>query len=75
MRTSLDLPDETFRDLKMLAVQRGVTLKELLRTVVESELARAQASKAGRRVKFPILDSKEPGTLDLTNAEIEELLT
>jgi hypothetical protein len=75
MRTSLDLPDETFRDLKMLAVQRGVTLKELLRTVVESELARARSSKPGRRVKFPILGSKEPGTLDLTNAEIEELLT
>ena len=75
MRTSLDLPDETFRQLKMLAVQRGVTLKELLRTVVESELTRAQSSKPGRRVRFPILDSKEPGTLDLTNAEIEELLT
>lgn len=75
MRTSVDIPDEIFRELKMLAVRRGVTLKELLRTAVESELARARATKPGRRVKFPILTSKEPGTLKLTNAEIEELLT
>lgn len=26
------------------------------------------------RVEFPILDSKEPGTLSLSNADIEELL-
>jgi hypothetical protein len=27
-----------------------------------------------KRVQLPLIDSKEPGTLDLTNADIEELL-
>ncbi len=27
-----------------------------------------------RRVQLPLINSKEPGTLDLTNADIEELL-
>jgi hypothetical protein len=36
---------------------------------VEKELS----TNYGYRVTLPILDSKEPGTLDLTNAEIEQL--
>lgn len=74
MRTTLDLPDATFRQLKSLAAQRGVTLKELLRRAVDRELQRTGAEER-RRVKVPILDSKEPGALRLTNAEIEDLLT
>ena len=75
MRTTLDLPDETFRELKTLAARQGVTLKSVLRRAVEKELRRTQNESGGRRVKFPVLDSKEPASLDLSNAEIEELLT
>jgi predicted transcriptional regulator len=73
MRTTVDLPDEVFRQLKMLAVQRGTSLKELFRTAVEHELA-AQGSQEQYRARFPLLASKEPGTLSLSNAEIEDLL-
>ena len=73
MRTTLDLPDETFRQLKWLAAQRGQTLKQVLRSAVERELAGSRPARR-RRVKFPILDSKQPGTLDLTNAQIEDFL-
>lgn len=75
MRTTLDLPDDTFRQLKSLAAQRGMTLKQVLRAAVEKELASATSRTWDRPVKFPILDSKEPGTLNLTNADIEDLLT
>ena len=74
MRTSIELPDELFREIKVVAAQRGVSLKEVIRTAVENELTKSTVSHA-RRVKFPILDSQEPGTLSLTNAEIEDLLT
>jgi hypothetical protein len=74
MRTTVDLPDELFRELKTVAVQRGTSLKELLRTAVEHELALAQGPGEPYRVQFPVLSSKEPGKLDLTNADIEDLL-
>jgi len=74
MRTTLDLPDATFRQLKALAAQRGTTLKQVVRSAVEKELAGANHRNRRRRT-FRSLDSKEPGTLNLTNAEIEELLT
>ena len=75
MRTTLDLPDETFRELKTLAARRGVTLKSILRRAVENELERPETASGRRQVRFPILESKEPASLELTNAEIEELLT
>jgi hypothetical protein len=50
-------------------------LKQLLRTAVEKELSTDQTHNHEYRVTLPILDSKEPGTLNLTNADIEELLT
>ena len=74
MRTTLDLPDELFRQLKATAAQRGTSLKALLRQAVEDELARAAIPHKEHRVRFPILDSRQPGTLDLTNADIEDLL-
>ena len=73
MRTTIDLPDALFRDLKVAAAHRGVPLKVLIRSAVEAELQRGQ-KKAAKRVKFPVLPSREPGTLNLSNAEIEDLL-
>lgn len=72
MRTTIDLPDPLFRELKTVAAHRGTSLKNLIRTAVEEEIRKTQR-KAGRRVKFPLLESREPGSLDLTNAEIEDL--
>jgi len=69
------LPDEVFRQLKSVAAQRGTSMKQLLRTAVERELATDHKHNHEYRVTLPILDSKEPGTLNLTNADIEELLT
>lgn len=74
MRTTVDLPDPLFRELKALAARRGDSLKDVIRAAVEREIRKAEG-KAGRRVKFPLLSSSEPGRLDLTNAEIEEFLT
>ena len=72
MRTTIDLPDSLFRELKAVAARRGTSLKALIRTAVEEEIRRAER-RAGRRVKFPLLSSREPGSVDLTNAEIEDL--
>ena len=75
MRTTVDLADETYREAKVLAAQRGITLKRLLGEAVEQELRRVKSAGARQRLTFPLLDSKEPASVDLSNAEIEELLT
>lgn len=76
MRTTVDLPDDVFRELKALAALKGMRLKDVLKNAIEHELANAQKAEVVRdKVQFPILKSKHPGTLHLTNADIEDLLT
>jgi hypothetical protein len=75
VRTSVDLPDPVFRDMKAQAARSGSTVKEFLLRAIERELALRR--RAGRRseVKLPLIRSKRPGALrSLTNAEIEDLL-
>lgn len=73
MRTTVDLPDDLFRELKAVAARRGISLKEIVRIAFEEELRKVKRS-SGRRVKFPILSSRQPATLNLTNAEIDALV-
>lgn len=72
MRTTIDLPDPLFRELKAIAAKRGTSLKNVIRSAVEQEIRKSEG-KSRPRVKFPLLSSHEPGTLNLTNAEIEDL--
>jgi hypothetical protein len=74
MSTMADLPDPLLRELKAVAASRGTSLKNVIRKAVESDI-HAEERKAERRTKFPLLPSSKPGSLNLTNAEIEDLLT
>jgi hypothetical protein len=46
MRTTIDLPDETFRQLKARAALSGLKLKDLVTQMIESGLAEGQARSA-----------------------------
>jgi hypothetical protein len=72
MRTTIDLPDALFRELKAAAADRGTSLKNLVRSAVETEIRKSDR-RMRRRVKAPMLPSKRPGSLRLTNAQIEDL--
>jgi hypothetical protein len=74
MRTTIDLPDNLFRQVKSKAALRGETLKEFVQAAIEKEVS-MEASENSFRVKLPLIKSKNPKTLALTNAEIERLLT
>jgi hypothetical protein len=72
MRITLDLPVATFRQLKSLAARRGLTVTQVLRSAVERETGVRPGATQRRRIKVPILKSKQPGALNLTNGEIEK---
>ena len=73
MRTTIDLPNDLFRQVKSKAALRGETLKEFVRSAIEKEIS-VEAPASSFRVKLPLIKSKKPKTLSLTNAEIENLL-
>jgi hypothetical protein len=74
MRTTVDIPDPLFRKMTATAALRGVSLKAFLLSAVEHEIAQKSSGKH-YIVRLPLIRSKHPRKLNLTNAEIEDLLT
>ncbi len=74
MRTTVDLPDPLFRQMKALAALRGITLREFLLEAVQQAMVNKRPAE-DYEVELPVIPSKHPGTLSVTNAEIEDLLT
>ena len=71
MRTTLDLPDEVLRRVKIAAVERSTTLRALVEVALCRELAIVPSAPAAqKRAKFPIFASASPGALVLTNADL-----
>ena len=56
MRTTLDLPDETFRQLKAQAALNGMKLKELVTQLIQRGLAAGVAAPipAPQRIPLPV---------------------
>ena len=72
MRTTVDIPDATYRKLKSKAAGQGCSVKQLILRGVEKELGAGMPRK--RRIRLPIVESKEPGALHLTNEQIYEII-
>jgi hypothetical protein len=73
MRTTVDIPDTLYRELKTKAASEGRSVKQLILRGVEAELGQSKR-KRGKRIVPPIIKSKRPGTLHLDNAKIAELV-
>jgi hypothetical protein len=73
MRTTLDIPDETYRRLKIKAANEGVPVRQIVLRSIENELEPTKPQRV-RKLKLPLIRSARPGTLHLTNEQIDEIL-
>jgi hypothetical protein len=73
VRTTVDIPDSLYRDLKSKAAGEGRSVKELILRGVEAEL-RPKSRGRGRAVTLPLVRSNKPGTIELDNAKIFEII-
>jgi len=74
VRTTVDIPDPTYRQLKAKAALRGCSVKELILRGVETELNGGTRGQIKGRVALPLVKSKRPGWLRLNNKTIHEIL-
>ncbi len=68
----MSVAEQIFEKAQVLPEPAQKTILDLV-----DKLARQNAvsqKPVSKRVQLPLIDSKEPGILDLTNADIEELL-
>jgi hypothetical protein len=71
MRTTIDIPDPLYRQLKATAAASGSSVRKTILLSVEKEL---RGASRGRRVTLPLIKGKETRKLSLTNAEIHDIL-
>ena len=74
VRTTVDIPDPTYRQLKAKAALRGCSVKKSILRGVEAELNGETHEKHKVKVTLPLVKSKRPGWLRLNNKTIHELL-
>lgn len=70
MKATVELDDELYRQLKAAAALRGSKIKELVAEGVRLVLRKPDAPQRGQRIKLPIVKSRKPGSLRLTNEMI-----
>jgi hypothetical protein len=79
MQTTVNLPDSLYRKTEALAVSRGATMEEFIVEAVSKEVqsnlgSGILGSSGDREVELPIIRSRQPGTLDLSNYDFDDLL-
>ncbi len=72
MRTTVDIPDEVYRELKIKAAREGKPVRQIVLSGIQRELEGAE-ERPVRKLQLPLIRSTRPGTLELTNEQIDEL--
>jgi len=72
MRTTVDIPDGIYRQLKSRAAREGSSTRALILKAVK-EVLKADRRKAGTQVSLPIVRSRRPGSVALDNAAIYDI--
>jgi hypothetical protein len=73
MRTTLDIPDEAYRRLKIKAAVEGKTIRKIALRGILREIDEQDAPPLPR-LSEPILKSYAPGSIDIDNERIYDLI-
>jgi hypothetical protein len=73
MRTTIDIPDDIYRKLKVKAATEGQTVRQIALRGIQRELDDS-AARPVRRLTAPILKSYAPGSIRIDNEQIYDLI-
>ena len=73
MRTTVDIPDEIYRDLKIKAVKERKPVRQIILRGIQRELAGAE-QKQVRKLHLPLIHSTRTDKLDIDNEKIYEII-
>lgn len=75
MRTTIDIPDPLYQEIKLRAAAEGSTIREIVLEGVAARLHnRCGKLSADNRPRFPVLRSKHPGSLKLGEEGVYEYI-
>ena len=73
MRTTVDIPDDVYRQLKVKAALEGETVRAIALRGILHEI-HGPAPKPVRRLTKPILKSYAPGSIRIDNEQIYDVI-
>jgi hypothetical protein len=73
MRTTIDIPDETYRDLKIKAAQEGTPVRQIVLRGIERELE-GPAERPIRKLQLPLIRSSRKDKLVIDSEKIYEYI-
>lgn len=76
MKTTVEIPDELFRQAKSRAALEGRALKDLIIEGLEYAVARPAAARPLRKARFPIIKSARKGrkiTDEMVSKAVEQM--
>lgn len=74
MRTTVDIPDKTYRKLRIKAAEQERTIKELILEGVEDVLTRSVKPEPMKKLKLPLIKKKPGNTHVITKEMVDEAL-
>ena len=76
MQTTVNLPDSLYQKSERLAAARGSTVEQFIVEAVKKEVQGDLGTGAygHREVELPLIRSRQPGTLDLSKFDFDDLL-
>jgi len=73
VRTTVDIPTPLYRQLRQRAAKENSSIKSLVLRGIQEAL-KESAPAEQKRIRLPLIKSDKPGTLDLTNEQIYEII-
>ena len=75
MRTTVDIPDPIYREIKICAASEGTTVREIILEGVAARLRTGRTTgKQESRLRFPVIRSRNPGSLQLGEEGVYEYI-
>jgi len=75
MRTTVDIPDDLYHEIRVRAAHERTTIKEMILEGVTARLRAGQTpAKREARRRFPLVRSKKPGSLKLGKEGVYEYI-
>jgi hypothetical protein len=72
MRTTLDIPDETYRELKVKAAREGKSFREIALRAMQRELR--EPAKPTAKFELPLIRSSRTDLVDLDSEKLYDLI-
>lgn len=74
MRTTVDIPEETYKTVKKLAIESNKTVRQMILDGLNLLVVRQGAERPRKRMDLPLIRSTRADLLDLDNEKIYDLI-